>query len=112
MDHDNDVSNTTPEEDIGFEDEEIELEDRRAQTTEDPTKELVTCAKMQALLAKELKISTAWITASMLTELVNDQFTDALQVGYDVVQAGAKNSLLNLVGEVIADITQQGKMDL
>lgn len=47
----------------------------------------------------------------MLTALVQDMLIDALKVGYIAAKEGVNNLLFNVVGEVIVEIIQQGKMD-
>lgn len=49
-------------------------------------------------------------SASAVPVLLEGNLIEALQVGYVVAKEGV-NFLFNMVGEVIIDTTQQGKMD-
>lgn len=102
-DHEDEVEENGKKKDIGFEDEEFELERGRAQTMEDLTAGFVTHAEMQAIIEK-VKVSKACNNAPAWTELVDEKLVDALQVGYDASIEGVKTPLFNPIGECIVDI--------
>lgn len=67
---------------------------------------------MQDLIKKKVKKSTTCNNSPVLTGLVEDKLSDTLLVGYDHAKEGVNNPLLNMLGEVIVDTINQGKMDL
>lgn len=58
-----------------------------------------------------MKKSTPLSSAPVLTELLEDTLIHAAQVGYEATETRVRTLLFNLVGEVIVDTIQKGKMD-
>lgn len=85
------------EEDIGVEDEHIELEHLQARIAELPNQELATLPKVQFLVAIKVKTSTICNNILVFTEIVEYKLIGALKDGYDASKEGVKTSSFNLV---------------
>lgn len=57
----------------------FDLESEQAQTTEDPTVELVTCVEEQALFVEDVERSSACSMASSLPEIMHSRLIDTEQ---------------------------------
>lgn len=102
---------TNVQEDIVVEDEESEVDSERIYMTEYRTQEFVTCLEVQKMIAAEMRKVTSHWKVSVLTRLVEDTLSEALEVKYDVAKEGMETLLSNLVVEFIDDIIQQGRTD-
>lgn len=111
-DHYSDVADNIDKEEIDFEVEKLDFECGQAQKREDPTQESVTGVEVQDLISKEVKKSRGRINAPVLTELREKMLIDAINVGYKAAKVGVKNCFLNLVAEIVVDITQKGKYEI
>lgn len=98
-------------EDIKVEDDELEFNCERAQTTESPTREFATCSETQNMIVAEKKNSTSHRNIRVLKNLLEASLIEALQVRYDAAKEDVMNHLFNLVGKVIVEIIQQRKMN-
>lgn len=94
-----------------IEDKESEFHRGRAQTTEYPAKDFVTHLDVQRMIATEVEKSISNCNAPVLTELVKDTLIEMLQVVYDGTQEVVNSPLFILMGEVIVDMIQKGKVD-
>lgn len=82
----------------------------QVQTTEDPTQGFDTHSEIQALLGAEMERLTLQRPAPVLAEVVEDELMYQLKVDWNAAKLSVSNPLLNLVGEVIVDISKLGKM--
>lgn len=60
------------------------------------------------MVAAETENSTSHCDVPVLAKVLKDKLMDTIKVEYDAARDGATIHLLNLVGEVFSDITQQG----
>lgn len=98
-------------EDINIEDKESELDREQSQATECLTQNRLTGSEEQDMFGPEMEKSTSNCNDPLFAGLVEDKLIELLQVGHYAAKKSAKALLFNLVGEVIIEIFQQGKLD-
>lgn len=96
--------------DIEIADEKLELDNKRASTTEYPTERFATRWEVQDRIMAEMEMSPSHGNVFVLAGLVEDSLIEAVQLGDDATKEGLKTPLFKLVGKVTVDIIQEGKV--
>lgn len=85
------------DEDIETEVKELELDRKRAQTTEYQTQDFAIHLKIQGMIAPEKEESTSRRNVPVMAGLAQDKMIETLQDRYDGAKERTKTTLFNLV---------------
>lgn len=97
--------------DIETEDEELKIDQKRAQTKKYQTQDIVTSSEVQDMMGAEMEKSTLCPNAPEIAGKVKEKMFETPQFSYAAVEEGVKTPLTNLEEESLVHIFQQGRMD-